>query len=215
MAAVVGGAPLVVSRRVAFPIGASPLSRWKYRRAAHFIAVSNFVKGVLMEAGVDDDRVTVVYDGVKLPRPTSSAGDSVITVASGDPMKGADLVREAARLGGFEIRESSDLEADLPGAALLVYISRSEGLGSAALLAMAHGVPVVASNVGGLREIVDDGTTGVLTANEPRSICAAIERALAERQTMGMNARRLVADRFTVGHMAEDTRRVYEKVLGC
>src|SRR5215831_13155275 len=40
--------PLVVSRRVAFPVG----SRWKYGRASRYLAVSEFVKGVLMRGGV-------------------------------------------------------------------------------------------------------------------------------------------------------------------
>src|SRR5687768_1198293 len=58
--AIVRGVPLVVSRRVAFPVG----SRWKYGRAKRYIAVSEFVKSVLIKGGVDESRISVVYDGV-------------------------------------------------------------------------------------------------------------------------------------------------------
>jgi hypothetical protein len=59
------GAPLVVSRRVAFPIR----SRWKYRHASRYAAVSQFVKGVMMEGGVPEEKISVVYDGVPLGEP--------------------------------------------------------------------------------------------------------------------------------------------------
>lgn len=62
LAAIVRGAPLVVSRRVAFPVG----SRWKYGRARHYLAVSQFVKEVLMQGGVAEEKISVVYDGVPL-----------------------------------------------------------------------------------------------------------------------------------------------------
>src|SRR5882757_114317 len=52
--------PLVVARRVAFPVG----SRWKYGKARRYIAVSEFVKGVLMQGGVPEVKISLVYDGV-------------------------------------------------------------------------------------------------------------------------------------------------------
>ncbi len=62
---------------------------------------------------------------------------------------------------------------------MFLYITHKEGLGSAALLAMASGVPVVASRVGGLPEIVDDGGTGFFVENHPEAIAARM-RLLAE-----------------------------------
>jgi hypothetical protein len=52
--------PLVVSRRVAFPVG----SGWKYARPRRYLAVSRFVKQVLMEGGVPEEKIAVVHDGV-------------------------------------------------------------------------------------------------------------------------------------------------------
>jgi hypothetical protein len=213
-AAAAGGAPLVVSRRVAFPVHDSRLSRWKYSRGRHYIAVSECVRRVLMASHVPGDRITVVYDGVPVPeRPAS--GDFVVAPASADPMKAGTLAREAAKLAGIELRLSDDLEHDLPRARAFIYLTHAEGLGSAVLLAMAHGVAVVASRVGGIPEIVEDGVTGLLTDNEPQAIAAAICGALQRAGHLGANARRAVEQRFTVRAMVEGTLAVYRKVLAC
>jgi hypothetical protein len=139
MAALLSAAPLIVSRRVSFPIRGG-LSRWKYARPRHFIAVSNYVKSVLVHSGVGSERISVVYDGVPLLTP-STASETIIAPASPDPQKGTALVLEAARLAGVPLRLSTDLERDLPGAGLFVYISHSEGLGSGILLAMSAVFP--------------------------------------------------------------------------
>src|SRR6516225_187367 len=60
--AILGRAPAVVARRVAFPLR----SRWKYRHAARYIAVSEFVKSALLAGGVPEAKIAVVYDGVPL-----------------------------------------------------------------------------------------------------------------------------------------------------
>lgn len=204
--------PLVVSRRVAFPVGQSFLSRWKYNRPHRYIAVSEHVKRTLVDAEVPESRISVVYDGVDLPSDTSR-GHTLVAPASADPMKGNDLLAEAAELAGLDIHFSSDLIADLRSAGIFVYITRSEGLGSAALLAMAYGVPVVASRVGGLPEIVQDGITGILTDNDPEEIAGAVIRALAMRERLAVHARRCVEERFCTRHMIENTREAYQQVL--
>jgi hypothetical protein len=152
LAALLSAAPVIVSRRVSFPIRGG-LSRWKYARARHFIAVSNHVKCVLMAGGVKAEKISVVYDGVPLLSP-ATATERIVMPASQDPQKGTALALEAAHLAGMSPQLSTDLERDLPGAGVFVYITHSEGLGSAILLAMSAGVPVVASNVGGIPEIV-------------------------------------------------------------
>lgn len=210
-AAALTSGPLVVSRRVAFPPRPSIMSRWKYGRARKYLAVSEHVKRALMDAEVPEERIAVVYDGVHLPERTA-VGDRIIAPASDDPMKGNDLLREAAALAGLNIHFSTNLDADLPSASLFVYITRSEGLGSAALLAMAWGVPVVASRVGGLPEIVEDCHSGVLTDNDPASIADAIIRAQSARETLARNARRCVEQKFSVAHMVDKTRGIYEQI---
>jgi glycosyltransferase involved in cell wall biosynthesis len=129
-------------------------------------------------------------------------------------MKGSDLLDQAAKVGGFEVLYSTDLNADLLSAAVFVYITRSEGLGSAALRAMAAGVPVVASRVGGLPEIVEHDKTGILTDNDPQAIAAGIRQALDRRIELGRNGRLAVEQRFSTEHMVQGTREAYVQVLG-
>ncbi len=208
-------APLVVSRRVAFPIGSGPLSRRKYARADRYLAVSRYVAAVLARGGVPQSKITVVPDGVPL-LPLSDRSGGILTPASNDPLKGVRLVLEAGRRLGLQITPSNDLESDLPRASLFVYISHSEGLGSAVLLAMSAGVPVVASRVGGIPEAVRDREDGILVANDP----AAIARAVAElraapalAQQFGAHARHTVEMQFTEERMVEGTRAVYQDLL--
>jgi hypothetical protein len=211
LGAIAGSGRLVVARRVAFPIG----SPWKYRRARRYLAVSEFVKSVLMAGGVPEEKIAVVYDGVPLLDP--ARGSTVLAPANADdPRKGAPLALEAASLAGVELKLSSDLARDLRHAAVFVYITHSEGLGSGALLAMSAGVPVIASNVGGLPEIVRHGENGLLVENTPQAIAAAIGKLLGDTafaRRMGDAARRTVMERFTVDHMVRRTMEVYRQVL--
>jgi len=215
----VGGWPLVVSRRVAFPValkGAFKVgSRWKYSRAKRYLAVSEFVKSVLMEGGVPEERIGVVYDGV--PVLEQAQGPDVVAPANADdPRKGAALAMEAARLAGVELKFSTDLVSDLRRAAIFVYITHSEGLGSGALLAMGAGVPVVASRTGGLPEAIRHGENGMLVENDAESIAVAI-RALLDggdlARRMGEAARRTVLEKFTLNHMLDRTLEVYLQVI--
>jgi glycosyltransferase involved in cell wall biosynthesis len=220
MGTIVRAAPLIVSRRVAFPIGTHGTgfrparigSKWKYARARHYIAVSEFVRSVLVEGGVPEQKISVVYDGVPvLPGTRTGNPPRIIAV-----QKGATLATDAARLAGTEITLVTDLERDLEGAAMLVYITHAEGLGSAALLAMSAGVPVIASNLGGLPEIVRHRETGLLVENRPEAVAGAIRELLGDpalARRLGEQARRAVVDRFTVDRMVRRTMEVYRQVL--
>ena len=156
LGALLASAPLVVSRRVAFPVRSSAASRWKYRKPDLFLAVSYFVAGELKRAGVDEERIGIVYDGVPVP-PEPARGDAILVPDTDDPEKGRSVAEAAAGRVGLTLRRSSNPEADMPGAKALVYLSRCEGLGSGILLGMAHGLTVIASNVGGIPELIEDG----------------------------------------------------------
>jgi glycosyltransferase involved in cell wall biosynthesis len=200
--------PLVVSRRVAFPVRDSPVSRWKYRRPALFIAISCHVAERLRAAGIDEARIAVVYDGVPVP-PEPARGDAVLVPRTLDPAKGMDLALQAAELAGVKVQVSTDLAADLPRARALIYLTRSEGLGSGILLAMAYGVTVIASNVGGIPELIRDGENGILVPNEPQ----AVARALASAgPALGRAARATVIERFSEQRMVDATLAAYARV---
>ena len=208
--------PLVVSRRVAFAIRTGLASRWKYRQASHYIAISQFVAERLREAGIKSRAISVVYDGVPQDRARETPTQGlVVAPATADPMKGSDLAREAAQLAGAGIVFSTDLSKDLERAAMFLYITRSEGLGSAALLAMAHGVPVIASRLEGLMEVVEDEKTGLLVENTPAAIGSAIHRLLDRPEDavqMGRAGFDRAATVFSLDRMVEETIQVYEKI---
>ena len=210
------GRPLVVARRVGFPVRDTPVSRWKYGRAARYLAVSEYVRGTLLKAGVDGEKISVVYDGVRVPE-AAPAGERTLIVAidSSDPGKGTTLLTQAGAIAGWPIHFSRRLLDDLPRAAVFVYVSEMEGLGSAALLAMAYGAAVIASEVGGLPEIVRDGETGVLTGNHPEQIAVALAGLMGDPARMAVLAeggRLQVERRFTVDRMVEQTMLANERV---
>jgi hypothetical protein len=215
-------APLIVSRRVAFPVGKGWFSRAKYRRAAQYIAISEAVATELQLAGVAAGHIALVPDGMELPpralpyedRPFSPS--SIIAPATDDPKKGATLTVEAARLAGLPVQFSRHLADDLRRARLFVYLTQSEGLGSGVLLAMAHAVPVIASRVGGLPEIITDGVNGLLVENDAAAIAAAVRRLWTQRDEAARLAaagRQTVETRFSVQAMVLRTAAVYRTVL--
>lgn len=201
-------ATLVVSRRVAFPVGDSRVSRWKYRGPALFIAVSCHVASRLRDAGVDEARIAVVYDGVPVPSEPAR-GDAILVPYTLDPEKGMALAMQAAEAAGVNAQVSTDLAADLPRARALIYLTRSEGLGSGILLAMAYGVTVVASDVGGIPELIRSGENGILVPND----ATAIARALGSLDpALGRAARATVIEGFSEQRMVDATLAAYSRV---
>ena len=189
------GAPVVVARRVAYPVKTGPLSKFKYSRPSRYIAVSRFVAGILARAGVPEQKIDVVYDGVPL-LPFTEDRKRVITPAN-------------KAVAGYDA--SDDLERDLTTASALVYISKSEGLGSAILLAMSAGVPVVASKVGGVPEIINNHEDGILVNGT--EIEDAVREVREHSVLYGTRARQKIIDRFQEARMVEETLNVYRKLL--
>jgi len=204
MAAITGVAPLVVSRRVAFPVKHGFLSGRKYARATLYLAVSNYVAARLMDAGVPGDKIRVVYDGVPIPEPSRPQPGRVVALAS-----------KPVEIPGVFVELTTDLWRDLSTASVFVYNSDMEGLGSAALAAMACGVPVVASAVGGLPEVVEDGKTGFLVrdGNFQEPVRRVLEDAVLAAE-MSRAGRARVQREFSVEGMVEKTMRAYREVLG-
>ena len=110
-----------------------------------------------------------------------------------------------------------DVASQLSNWDLYVQPSLAEGLGISVLEAMAAGIPIVASDVGGLKEVIDDGATGFLVP--PRDIGALAERIdqLASdaslRAGMGDAARAHVIEQFNLERESQAIRAAYEKLL--
>lgn len=101
---------------------------------------------------------------------------------------------------------------------IFVMPSLHEGLGVAALEAMAAGKPVVATRVGGLAESILDGKTGLLVApRDGRGIADAVAQLVKDpplARQMGLHGRQRVLDHFTLTQMAAQNEAYYYELLG-
>jgi glycosyltransferase involved in cell wall biosynthesis len=127
----------------------------------------------------------------------------------------AELTRQAsgvAQLPGF-IDDLSQFYAALD---LYIMPSRSEAWGLTALRAMAYGLPVIASNVGGLPEAVEHGKSGWLVPPEsPEALAAAIVDAASDPARLcqfGRNACQRAAQ-FSIARTVEKTEQFYLRLL--
>jgi len=255
----------VASRRVTF----LPSNRWSHRLKYAYtcdavVAVSDFIRQLLVSAGVPESKIEIIPDGIEIPAelPTAAArsqlraqwglGEQEFLVGhlgAFTPEKGQDVALDAllglaerlpqARLllaGDGPTRSSpaithkverargraqlcgtiEDLSEFFSALDLFVMPSRAEGLGSSALLAMAYGLPVVASRVGGLPEIVVEGETGWLVPpGSAAALAGAIVAAASDRSRVvqvGRNARER-ARQFAAAIMVERTEALYSRLL--
>ncbi|WP_211361719.1 glycosyltransferase family 4 protein [Pseudonocardia cypriaca] len=106
----------------------------------------------------------------------------------------------------------------LAGADVLVLPSRNEGQPMAVLEAMAHGLCVVASEVGGIPELVDDGRTGLLVPpDDVEALAAALRKVLADaglRAALGAAARERALREFDVDVVWRRIDAIYQGVAG-
>ncbi len=143
-------------------------------------------------------------------------GDCLFLLIGEGPEKAA--LRAAVERWGLEPRvrlaaSTKDLSLALSLMDVFVMPSLEEGLGLSVLEAQAQGVPVVASRVGGLRDIVEDGVTGRLVApRDAAGLADAIEGLLddaAAAKKMREEAQRRIHASFSAEEMAEATRVLY------
>jgi glycosyltransferase involved in cell wall biosynthesis len=133
-----------------------------------------------------------------------------------DAVGDADI--EAARAAGVRFLGFRDDVADLYGAMdLYVLASRREGMPRSAMEAAAMGVPVIATDVRGCREVVDDGVTGVLVPEGDAAALAAAVASLAAdpslRRRMGAAGTRKARAQFDQQRVIDITLDVYERLL--
>ena len=125
---------------------------------------------------------------------------------------------EAAAAGlPFEFTGArADVPELLAGFDVFAFPSRFEGLCLSVIEAQAAGVPVVATPVGGIRETVVDGETGLIVpVGDPGALAAAVCRLLADPKLAGRlaaEARRRVLARFSVEKMVERTIALYGRL---
>ena len=140
----------------------------------------------------------------------------------GDGPRRVELERLTRTKGVDRIIEFTGHRDDVPrllaDADLFVLPSRSEAFPNAALEAMAAGLPVVASAVGGLVDLVNPSTSGILVPpSDATALASAIERLYrdpAAAAKMGDAARREVCSRYSFDKMVGAFEDLYEQELG-
>jgi glycosyltransferase involved in cell wall biosynthesis len=137
----------------------------------------------------------------------------------GDGEERGGLERRAARLG-VDVRfhgEVDDVRGRLENADVFALSTRGDNLPVAILEAMAAALPVVATRVGGVPELVVDGETGLLVEPEDPGAFARALDALASdpgrRHLLGREAARRAAERFGTAAVAQRVVEVYEDAL--
>jgi L-malate glycosyltransferase len=249
----VTGVPLVVTRRVTFPIK----RKFFWARAKRIIAISGAVRDAVVRDGINPTRLALVPSAVDVAGLRASPGPDIRT-RFGLPKKGqvavtlgaltpekdqstlvetaailvqdlpdlhwvivgegplrSSLEHRIARLGLRDrvhlMGEIGDPHAALAGADVFVLSSLAEGLGTSVLAAMAFAVPVVASRVGGVPELVGSGGGMLVAAGAPAEFAAAVRRVLTDpvyaRNLTQVASREL--GRFTPEAMAERVLEVY------
>ena len=100
---------------------------------------------------------------------------------------------------------------------VVVLCSKSEGFPNAVMEAMAAGRPIVAANVGGVPELIQDGATGrLVSSRRPEDFADAIENTLSQRgeaAAMAVQASVFVRESLSVDAMVEQYRALYEELL--
>ena len=195
--------------------------------AARLAAPPHARAAVRREWGLGDEDVAVVVVGALEARKghavllaaaaaLAPAAPRLRYVFCGEGRQAEALARAAAALDGAVemVGFRRDVAACLAAADVVALPSLQEGLGVAALEAMAAGRPVVASRVGGLAEAVVHEETGLLVPpGDPTALATALARLARDpglRARLGAAGRERVLGRYTAARMAEGTLACYE-----
>jgi glycosyltransferase involved in cell wall biosynthesis len=140
--------------------------------------------------------------------------DDVVLVVLGEGPERPELEGLARDLGVdrrvFLLGRQPDTAAWLRRAEALVHPARWEGFGLGVLEAMLASLPVVASDVSSLPELVVDGETGLLVpADDPDALTSAVTRALVDRERYGAAGLARARAEFSVSRMVERTTALY------
>jgi glycosyltransferase involved in cell wall biosynthesis len=109
-----------------------------------------------------------------------------------------------------------DVVDRLAAADMFVLPSRSEACSNALLEAMAAGLPIVATTIGGNLEVIDDGSSGLLVPPSSEALATAIRRLMADPQAsarFGEAARTAATTRYSFSRMVDGFESIYWSAL--
>ncbi len=146
-------------------------------------------------------------------------GVQFVVAGDGPDRPELEQLREQLGLGDAVqfLGQQNDMGALYRSLDVLVSASRQEGLPVALLEGMASGLPVVATMVGAVPEVVQHSRTGLLVKTEsPGELAEAMRKLLLDpalRRSLGEAGRQRVADCFSAQRMMEDYLSLYQQVL--
>ncbi len=146
-----------------------------------------------------------------------------LTMIGGGPMQ--RMLRELAEKLGISERanirgwqDTQETSRLIESADIMLMPSRRESFGVSALEASAKGVPVVASKVGGLPEIIEDNVNGLLVPPEDVGACReAILKLAADRQLrqrMGQAGQQMAREKYDFEKCLDRMEEVYRRAMG-
>jgi glycosyltransferase involved in cell wall biosynthesis len=220
LAARAAAVPVVRTRHVSIRIRRrwNPVYRWLADRV---ITSGEAIRDLVIEAGVDPGRVIAIPAGVDLAEFTGGPGDGeAMRERLGLSRPGVEGLARARGLG--EAVVFTGFRTDVPDLlramdCFVLASTRTEGVPQSLLQAFAAGVPVVASSIGGIPEVVKHGETGILVPLEdPPALARAIESVLGDRSGASARARaarQMVEDRFSHGASVSRLLALYDEVI--
>jgi sugar transferase (PEP-CTERM/EpsH1 system associated) len=168
------------------------------------------------------DQATFVHGFLSLIKRRPELRERVRLMLIGDGPCRSELLNGVAAAGASELVWAPGACDDVPALmrAMDVFVlpSLNEGISNTILEAMASGLPVIASNVGGNAELVSAGETGALVAaQDVTAMTAAMELYIddvARRRLHGAAGRRRAVELFSLEVMVERYLELYDEVLG-
>jgi glycosyltransferase involved in cell wall biosynthesis len=204
------------------------------RRARLVICVSESLAEAARACGAQE--VRVIPNGITIPDAPAQEAEPLEVLYAGrlSAEKGIEELAKACEGLNLVVAGDGPLRSLVPQAlgflspdelaeryrraAVVVCPSRSEGFGVVCAEAMAHGKAVVATEVGGLQELVEHGRTGLLAKpRDPWALRAAVDLLLAQpalRARLGAEARTEIAARCSWDSVTSATLDAYRAALG-
>lgn len=193
-------------------------------------ATAELREEVRQELGLTTEQVAVVsvgrltYDkghrdlAQALSRLSAEQRDSVVLVLVGDGPDGETIRAEYERTGVQTrfLGRRLDVPRILGAGDVFAFPSLHENLSNALLEAMAHGLAVVATRVGGSTEVLAQGGGLLVEAGDARSLAHSLGSVIGSetlRHELGTAAREVVAQRYSVEAMVRVLDRTYQQVL--
>jgi len=216
------------------------LGTWQ-RRVNRFIALTEFSRAKFIEGGLPAERIAVKPNFADLPAPSEGPREGFLFVGRLSPEKGLDVLATAAReaqlpvtvLGNGPMQESlmADALLNLRGAMPMAEVLAQMRSATALVLpsicyenfprtlveAWACGLPVIASRLGAMAELVDEGATGLLfEAGNAASLAQTLRWADQhpdELAAMGRRAREHYTAHYTAERNLQQLMAIYDEAI--